>query len=289
MAADQRGQDGDLAAGVAAVYIVAGILRLGVAQLLSDLQSLVKAQILPHHLGEHEVGGAVDDAFHLGDDVGREALVHRGDDGRTAAHGRLEQEGAVVCLGQSQQLCAVGGHHLLVGGADAPAALEAGLDIRVSEAGAADGLDDDLYFGVFQNGVKILYKQLCGRMIREVFGVKDVLDLYRFACTAGDACGVAAEHLVHAAAHRAKAQNRDFCHDTALVPFSMNVLSQIVSAVYAHDHPLARKLFRQLLGGHLHGVGADGDSHQRGSVLRSRLIDGHDAGAGGTDAGQKAL
>ena len=36
----------------------------------------------------------------------------------------------------------------------------------------------------------------------------------------------------------------------------MNVLSQIVSAVYAHDHPLARKLFRQLLGGHLHGVGA---------------------------------
>ena len=126
-------------------------------------------------------------------------------------------------------------------------------------------------------------------MIREVFGVKDVLDLHRFARAAGDTCGVAAEHLVHTAAHRAKAQNRDFCHDTALVPFSMNVLSQIVSAVYAHDHPLVRKLFRQLLGGHLHGVGADGDSHQRGSVLRSRLIDGHDAGTGGTDASQKAL
>ena len=219
VAADQRGQDGDLAAGVAAVHIVAGVPRLGVAQLLSDLQSLVKAQILPRHLGEHEVGGAVDDAFHLGDDVGREALVHRGDDGRAAAHGSLEQEGAAVCLGQSQQLCAVGGHHLLVGGADAPAALEAGLDVRVSEAGAADGLDDDLHFGVFQNGVKILYKQLCGRMIREVLGVKDVLDLHRFACAVGDACGVAAEHLVHAAAHRAKAQNRDFCHDTALVPF----------------------------------------------------------------------
>ena len=78
---------------------------------------------------------------------------------------RRSAGGAVVCLGQSQQLCAVGGHHLLVGGADAPTALEAGLDVRVSEAGAADGLDDDLYFGVFQNGVKILYKQLCGRMI----------------------------------------------------------------------------------------------------------------------------
>ena len=87
------------------------------------------------------------------------ALVHRGDDGRAAAHGSLEQEGAVVCPGQSQQLCAVGGHHLLVGGADAPAALEAGLDVGVGEAGAADGFDDDLHLRVFQNGIEVLDKQ----------------------------------------------------------------------------------------------------------------------------------
>ena len=40
----------------------------------------------------------------------------------------------------------------------------------------------------------------------------------------------------------------------------MNVLSQIVAAVYAHDHPLARKFFRQLLGGLLAGISAAGAS-----------------------------
>ncbi len=43
-----------------------GSFGLGVAQLLGDLQRLVKAQVLPHHLGQHEVGGAVHDALHLG-------------------------------------------------------------------------------------------------------------------------------------------------------------------------------------------------------------------------------
>ncbi len=205
MAADQRGQDGDLAAGVAAVHIVAGVLRLGVAQLLRDLQCLVKAQILVDHLGEHEVGGAVDDALHLGDDVGREALVHRSDDGGAAAHRSLEQEGAAVGLGQSQQLCAVGGHHLLVGGAYAAAALEAGLDIGVRKAGAADGLHHHLDLRVFQNGIEVLDEEMRGRVAGEILGVKDVLDLHRLACAAGDTGGVAAEHLVHAAAHRAKA------------------------------------------------------------------------------------
>ena len=101
VAADHGGQDGDLAAGVAAVHIVAGVLGLGVAQLLGDLQRIVKAQVLTHHIGEHEVGGAVHDALHLADDVGGQALVHGGDDGGAAAHGCLKQEGTVVGLGQT--------------------------------------------------------------------------------------------------------------------------------------------------------------------------------------------
>ena len=205
MAADQRGQDGDLAAGVAAVHIVAGVLGLGIAQFLRDLQGLIEAQILPHHLGQHKVGGAVDDALHLGDDVGREALVHGGDDGGAAADGRLKQERAVVRLGQPQQLGAVGRHHLLVGGADAAAAFEARLYIRVSEAGTADGLDDDLDLRIFQNGVEVLDEKMGGGMVGEVLGVEDVLHLNGFPRPAGHARCVAAEHLVHAAAHRAKA------------------------------------------------------------------------------------
>ena len=204
MAADQRGQDGDLAAGIAAVYIVAGVFGLGIAKLLCDLQRLVKAQILVDHLGQHEVGGAVDDALHLGDDVGREALVHRGDDGGAAADRGLEQESAIVCLGQPQQLGTVGGHHLLVGGADAAAALQAGFHIRVCEPGAADGLDHHLDLRVFQNGVEVLDEEMRGRVAGEILGVEDVLHLNGFPCPAGNARCIAAQHLVHAAANRAK-------------------------------------------------------------------------------------
>ena len=41
--------------------------------------------------------------------------------------------------------------------------------------------------------------------LEEILGVKDVLDLHRLTCTAGDTRSVAAQYLVHAAAHRAKA------------------------------------------------------------------------------------
>ena len=156
MAADQRGQDGDLAAGVAAVHIVAGV---------RDVQRILKVKTLPHHLGEHEVGGAVYDALHLGDDVGGQTLVHRGDDGGAAAHGCLEQECTVVLFGQSQQFGTVGGHHLLVGGAHAAAALETGFYIRVSKAGAADGLHHDPDLRVLQDGVDALNEQMGRRMV----------------------------------------------------------------------------------------------------------------------------
>ena len=91
--------------------------------------------------------------------------MHGGDDGRTAAHRSLEQEGTAVLFGKAQQLCAVGGHHLLVGGAYAAAALKAGLYIRIRKAGAADGLYNHLDLRVFQNGIEVLYKQVCIRMV----------------------------------------------------------------------------------------------------------------------------
>ena len=130
--------------------------------------------------------------------------MHRGDDRRAAAHRSLKQERAVVSLGQTQQLGTVGGHHLLVGGADAPAALEAGLDIGVRKPRAADGLYHDADLRVFQDGVKVLNEQMGSRMIGEILGVQNVLDLHRLACPAGDTGCIAAEHLVHAAANRAK-------------------------------------------------------------------------------------
>ena len=43
-----------------------------------------------------------------------------------------------------------------------------------------------------------------------------------------------------------------------------------------HHHPLAAELFGQFLGGHLHGVGPDGNGHQRRAIFRRGLIDGHE-------------
>ena len=62
MPAGQAGQNRDFAAGVAAVHVVAGVLRLGIAKLLGDFEGLIKAHVLALHLGQHKVGGAVDDA-----------------------------------------------------------------------------------------------------------------------------------------------------------------------------------------------------------------------------------
>ena len=212
MAADQRGQNGDLAAGIAAIHIVAGILGLRVAQLLCNFQCIIKAQTLTHHLGEHEVGGTVHDALHLGDDVRGQTLVHRRNDGGAAAHRSLEQEGTAVLFGKAQQLSTVGGHHFLVGGAHAAAALKTGLYIRVGKAGAADGLHHYPDLRILQNDIKVLDEQVCGRMTGKILRVQNILDLYRLTCTAGDTCSVAAQNLVHAAAHRAKAQNCNFSH-----------------------------------------------------------------------------
>ena len=165
MPAGEAGQNGDFAAGIAAIHIVAGVLRLGVAELLGNFQGLVKAHVLALHLRQHEVRRAVDDAADAADMVGGQALVHRGDDRRAAADAGLKQEGRAVLFGKGQQLCAVGGHHLLVGGAYAAAALKAGLYIRIRKAGAADGLHHHLDLRVFQNGIEVLYKQVCIRMV----------------------------------------------------------------------------------------------------------------------------
>ena len=73
MTAGQAGQDGDFAASVTAVHVVAGVLRLGIAKLLGDLEGLIKAHVLALHLGQHKVGGAIDDALDLADMVGGQA------------------------------------------------------------------------------------------------------------------------------------------------------------------------------------------------------------------------
>ena len=212
MPAGEAGQNGDLAAGIAAIYIVAGVLRLGIAELLGNFQGLVKAHVLALHLRQHEVRRAVDDAADAADMVGGQALVHRGDDRRAAADAGLKQEGRAVLFGKGQQLCAVGRDHLLVGGADAAPALEALAHIRVGKFCAANGLDDDLDFGVIQDRVDGFRKKRGIRRTGKVPHIQDIFDLDGLTGAAGDGGRIAAADLQHTGADRAEAHDCDFSH-----------------------------------------------------------------------------
>ena len=212
MPAGEAGQNGDLAAGIAAIHIVAGVLRLGVAELLGNFQGLVKAHVLALHLRQHEVRRAVDDAADAADMVGGQALVHRGDDRRAAADAGFKQEGRAVLFGKGQQLCAVGCDHLLVGGADAAPALEAPAHIRVGKFCAANGLDDDLDFGVIQDRVDGFRKKRGIRRTGKVPHIQDIFDLDGLTGAAGDGGCIAAADLQHTGADRAEAHDCDFSH-----------------------------------------------------------------------------
>ena len=50
----------------------------------------------------------------------------------------------------------------------------------------------------------VLDEEMRGRVAGEILGVEDVLHLNGFPCPAGNARCIAAQHLVHAAANRAK-------------------------------------------------------------------------------------
>lgn len=144
--------------------------------------------------------------------VGGQALVHRGDDRRAAADAGLKQEGRAVLFGKGQQLCAVGRDHLLVGCADAAPALEAPAHIRVGKFCAANGLDDDLDFGVIQDRVDGFRKKRGIRRTGKVPHIQDIFDLDGLTGAAGDGGRIAAADLQHTGADRAEAHDCDFSH-----------------------------------------------------------------------------
>ena len=141
----QRGQDGDLVRRIHA-FDVEGRVGLGVAQTLRLFQHGVEAQALVAHLGQDEVGGAVDDARDPLDAVGGQAFAQRLDDGDAAGHRRLERDHHALVLRRLEYLVAVRGQQRLVGG-DHMLAVGDGLQHQLfRHAVAADQFDDDIHF-----------------------------------------------------------------------------------------------------------------------------------------------
>ena len=113
----EPGEDRHLRRGVGPVHVL-GRVGLGVAELLGARQHLVVGGAGLRHLGEDEVGRPVDDPEDLLD-LGRgKALLDHPDHGNDARHRRLEADldpGLARC---AEELVAVLGDQLLVGGDD---------------------------------------------------------------------------------------------------------------------------------------------------------------------------
>ena len=204
LAAGQSGQDADLAAGVVTVHVGGGVL-LGIAVVLGLLQGLLKGQASADHPGEDIVGGAVEDAGDLLHLVGSQAVGQGAQDGDTAAHAGLKEIADSVGLGQLQQLIAVGGHQLLVGGDHALARLQGAGGELQSHLGSADGLHHYVYLGVVLNDGKVLHEAVLKGAVGEIPHVQDVFDLDLAAGAPGNALAVLTEHLGHAGTDGAEA------------------------------------------------------------------------------------
>ena len=155
--------------------------------------------------------------------IGRKALVHRRDNGRTAAHAGLKEERSIVFPCQSEKFRAVSGYHLFIGGADAAAALKAAANIRIGKAGAADGFHNHGYLGIGKNRVNILDKECSIRGTGKIPHIQNVFDLDRLPSTAGDGRSIAAADFQDAASDGAEAHDCDFSHD--IFPFLSFVCS----------------------------------------------------------------
>ena len=112
-----RGDDRRLRAGVEALDVGGGV-ALGEPERLRLGQRGAVVGALLGHLGEDEVGGAVDDAHHAADRLAAQALAQRADQRDAAGDGGLEQQVDAGVVGGGVQLGADVGEQLLVRGDD---------------------------------------------------------------------------------------------------------------------------------------------------------------------------
>jgi len=119
----EPGEDRHLGGGVLAGHVLGGV-GLGVAQPLRLGQRLVVARPRARHLAEDVVGGAVDDSMDALDVGGGERLRHHADRRHHARHGALEAQLHAAAAGRVEDLLAVLGEQLLVGGHHVAAGVE---------------------------------------------------------------------------------------------------------------------------------------------------------------------
>ena len=203
-----RTHDRDLVGGVYAFDVERGI-GLRVTQALGLREHLGKVRSLGAHLGEDEVGRAVDDAGHPFDAVGGEPFAQRLDDRDTAGHRGFKGHRHTALACRLEDLAAVHRQQRLVGGDNVLAGLDRLHHQRARDAGAADQLDDDIDRRIGEHLRRIAHH--LRRIADDRAGTLHVhighhRDLDAAARAAADFLLVALQHLEGAGAHGADAQ-----------------------------------------------------------------------------------
>jgi hypothetical protein len=139
----EPGEDRHLRRGIGTADVIARV-RLRIAEILGLLQGLLVGEATPGHLGEDVVGGAVDDPEHLLDRDRAEALLDHADHRNRARDGRLEPKLGTALPRGGDQLLAVLGEQLLVGGHHMATIPQGAGNVVERRVDAADQLDDDL-------------------------------------------------------------------------------------------------------------------------------------------------
>ena len=129
-------------------FDVEGRVGFGVAQLLRLLEHGGEVEALVAHLGQDEVGGAVDDAGQPVDAVGGQAFAQRLDDRDAAGHRRFERDHDALGLRGGKDFVAVHGQQRLVGGDHVLAVGDRLQHQRARLVVAADQFDDDVDFRI---------------------------------------------------------------------------------------------------------------------------------------------
>ena len=190
-------------------FDVKGGVGFGVTQGLRFFQHHVKVQALVAHLGQDEVGRAVDDAGNPLNGVGAQAFAQRLDDGNAAGHGRLEGHHDALALGGRENFGAMHGQQRLVGGDHMLAGLNGFEHQRLGNAVAANQFDHDINVGAGDDLARVINH--LHALAHQRLGARHVQvghhgDLNATAGAPANLFLVALEHVEGAAAHGANAQ-----------------------------------------------------------------------------------
>ncbi len=175
-------------------------------------QRHLEVEALARHLGQDIVSGTVDDAHDFVYVVGIEAFLERADDGDHSTHCALELDVYRVGRSGCEDIVAVTGDHLLVGGDHRFTGSYRVHDELHGRLEAADSLGDYVDLGIVYDLVGIGSLQLVGDC--HVTGpvpvhIGDTFDRDRAADTLDDAVGIFRQHLIQAGAYYTETEDTD--------------------------------------------------------------------------------